>query len=177
MSVMPYPATVVGLPVIPVHGILLAVTHVIPAPLPTRLVAVRVPATVVLPAIVALPESQRLFHLFAVAPISLYTAGAATSGRIDPDILTLATVRLTRVSVMTLPCTVRSQVMRVAPETVSLCEGVEVPIPTLPAMIAHPAGMAVPAYPAERPHWALSHALLKVSTYPVWVAYIPTLYV
>ena len=58
--------------------------------------------------------------------------GAAAYGRRDPEIETLVTVRLTIVSVMTLPWTVRSPVIRVLPVTSSLADGVEVPIPTFP---------------------------------------------
>jgi hypothetical protein len=133
MSVIPYPATVVGLPVTPVHATLLAVaalTPVILAPFQANAVAVTVPAVEMLPPTVALPESQRLLHLLAVAPISL--DDEVISGNRLPEIVRFWTVRLTRVSVMTLPCTVRSQVMRVAQETVRRDDGEEVPIPTLP---------------------------------------------
>ena len=57
--------------------------------------------------------------------------GAARSGRSDPDMVTLFTVRFTKVSEMTFPWTVRSLVTSAEPDTVSVCPGVDVPIPTL----------------------------------------------
>jgi hypothetical protein len=119
-SVIPYPATVVGLPVTPVHATLLAVaalTPVSPAPFPTNAVAVMFPAVAILPPIVALPESQRLAHLFPVAPRSL--ALDVDSGKMLPEMVRFWTVRLTRVSVMTLPWTVISPVIVWLPEIVS----------------------------------------------------------
>ena len=72
----------------------------LPVRFPTNVGAVTVPP------IVALPESQRLAHLFPVAPRSL--ALDVASGKILPETVRFWTVRLTRVSVMTLPWTVRS---------------------------------------------------------------------
>ena len=63
--------------------------------------------------------------------MSRYIAGAAASGRRDPDTVTLATVRLTIVSVMTLPWTVMSPVISADHDTLSFADGVDVPIPTL----------------------------------------------
>ena len=56
--------------------------------------------------------------------------GAQRSGRSDPDIVTLFTLRFTKVSEMTFPWTVISPVMSAEPETVSVVDGDDVPIPT-----------------------------------------------
>jgi hypothetical protein len=125
-SVIPYPAIVVGFPVTPVHGALVAVVA-LPVRFPTKVGAVTVPA------IVALPESQRSAHLLPVAPISF--ADDVAKGKRLPEIVRFCTVRFTSVSVMTLPCTVRSPVIRVAPDTVSFAVGLFVPIPTLPVVV------------------------------------------
>ena len=52
-------------------------------------------------------------------------------GKSDPDIVTLFTVRLTIVSVMIFPFTVRSPDMSVVPDTVSVDVADAVPIPIL----------------------------------------------
>ena len=58
--------------------------------------------------------------------------GAARSGRREPEIVTLFTVRFTKVSEITFPWTVRSLVMRADPDTVSRADGDDVPIPIFP---------------------------------------------
>ena len=60
--------------------------------------------------------------------------GAAVSGKSEPEIVTLFTVRFMIVSVMIFPCTVRFPVTRAHPDTVRFVDGVAVPIP-----IFHPA--------------------------------------
>jgi hypothetical protein len=131
----------------------------LPENAPINVGAVTVPAVVILPPTVALPESQRLLHLLAVAPMSLDDEVA--SGNRLPEIVRFWTVRLTRVSVMTLPCTVRSQVMRVAQETVSLCEGEEVPIPTLPLVLINISALAGRYGP-------LAASRLWTLEFPIW---------